>query len=276
MTLLLFLPIAFSSREKSPAADLDSQLIQDFIHLLRLDPNLTLFIKEFMFGQDFFDCCLRIRIFVIGVHLDSQPIEMVVHEVVCAEVLRSRVQETDERWIGTLPFCEMVIRIGQPHFFHHCLDFCVGHGASYFSAFSMRLWSSSTPSCSAGAMCGLAATRPPPRLACPFSKRCANWYRSLEWTTIWRLWLDSSCFVATQLDLYRPVRDGAPVSICSLTVLADFRTARLTSKDASFAYVRFDDSITLWELDGNSCCIANISIYPANIGATIALICPTV
>ena len=41
--------------------------------------------------------------------------------------------------------------------------------------------------------------------------------------------------VATQLDLYRPVRDGAPASISSLTVFADFRTARLTSEDASFA-----------------------------------------
>nr|DAZ53409.1 MAG TPA: hypothetical protein [Caudoviricetes sp.] len=88
-----------------------------------------------MFGQDFFDCCLHIRVFVIGVDLNVQPIEVVVHDAVRTKICGFRIQKTDEWRIRAFPFCKMVIRIGQPHFFHHRFDFCVGHGILLLQCF---------------------------------------------------------------------------------------------------------------------------------------------
>lgn len=64
-----------------------------------------------MQSQDFFNSCFHIRVFVIGVHLDVQPVEVVIHKVIRTEILGFRIQEADKRWIRALPFCEMVIRI---------------------------------------------------------------------------------------------------------------------------------------------------------------------
>ena len=50
------------------------------------------------------------------------------------------------------------------------------------SAVSMFRSNASAAASSAGAMCGIAATRPPPRLAWPFSSRCASIYRDGEYT----------------------------------------------------------------------------------------------
>lgn len=40
-----------------------------------------------MLGQDFFNICFHIRVFVIGVDLNVQPVEMVVHKVIRTKVL---------------------------------------------------------------------------------------------------------------------------------------------------------------------------------------------
>ena len=55
----------------------------------------------------------------------------------------------------------------------HGYDFFVCHRHHPFSLCSMVFTSFSFPACSAGAICGLAATLPPPRLAWPCSRRCA-------------------------------------------------------------------------------------------------------
>ena len=80
-----------------------------------------------MCGQDFFNACFHIRVFVIGIHLNVQLIEVVVHKVVRTEILGFRIQEADKWWIRALPFCEMVIRIRKPHFLHQSFYFFVGH-----------------------------------------------------------------------------------------------------------------------------------------------------
>jgi hypothetical protein len=86
--------------------------------------------------------------------------------VVGEHIVRPRKEENEERRIRRLALRKMVVGKRKAGFLKHGYDiFVVSHRHHPLNFCSMVFTSFSLPVCSAGAMCGLAATRPPPRLA---------------------------------------------------------------------------------------------------------------
>nr|DAZ55612.1 MAG TPA: hypothetical protein [Caudoviricetes sp.] len=208
-------------------------LIKHLIQIFRFDPYFAFFIKNTMPIKHGFCLLFQFYIFQIGVNFYIQTICLKIHFPVCREITAARIQKYCKGRFRGFAFRKMMIGIRKTDLFHQCHHFFMCHHRNPLSIFCR---SSLLPFSSAGAICSLPATLPPPRFAWPCSRRCAIWYLSLECTVMVRELLLSAVFLTVQLFLYLPVRFGAFACISFFTVLDASFTASLTVSVARSAY----------------------------------------